>query len=161
PVALPEEPLQYFNGWGGFTEDGREYVIRLSEAASRGLAPPPYPWINVIANPDFGFLVSETGSACTWSMNSREHRITPWANDPLRPQHAEALLLRDEESGRVESPLPGPAPGPGAYHTRHGIGYSTFLHAGRGMQVETCMFVPPADPVRLCRVRLTNSSSRP
>jgi cyclic beta-1,2-glucan synthetase len=83
--------LRFFNGIGGFTEHGDEYVILLRHQGDRGLALPPRPWINVIGNERFGFLVSETGAGCTWSGNSREHRLTPWFNDPLTDPHGEAL----------------------------------------------------------------------
>src|SRR6185436_9561594 len=89
---------------GGF--DGPEYVIRGT---------PPQPWVNVIAGPEFGFVVSETGALSTWSRNSRQHRLTPWSNDPVLDPHGEAFYVRDEVTGAFWSPLPGPAPGPGAY----------------------------------------------
>ncbi|HEU0055476.1 MAG TPA: hypothetical protein VFQ39_19950, partial [Longimicrobium sp.] len=108
------EELRFFNGHGGFTADGREYVIRLPLTAD-GLKRPPLPWTNVIANEELGFLVSESGAGNTWGANSRENRLTPWFNDPVSDPHGEALYLRDEEAGTFWSPTPGPAPGAGAY----------------------------------------------
>src|SRR4029079_8605610 len=86
--------LERWNGIGGFARDGREYVIVLGEGRST-----PAPWINVIANPGFGFQVSESGSGFTWSENSRENRLTPWSNDPVSDPPGEVLFVRDEDTG--------------------------------------------------------------
>ncbi|HST60241.1 MAG TPA: hypothetical protein VLK84_16160, partial [Longimicrobium sp.] len=156
----PSEALQFFNGFGGFSADGREYVIRIP-AGEHGPVRPPLPWTNVIANEHTGFLVSESGAASTWTANSRENRLTPWSNDPVSDPHGEALYLRDEEAGIAWSPTPGPRPGDGAYETRHGFGYSRFRHASRSLEQETTMFVPRHDPVKIVRLRLTNAGDRP
>ncbi|MBN1826006.1 MAG: glycosyl transferase [Candidatus Eisenbacteria bacterium] len=150
--------LLFPNGFGGFTPDGSEYVIRLRPGADGKLRLPPLPWINVIANDRVGFLVSERGAGCTWSGNSREHRLTPWANDPLRDPHGEALYMRDEESGEFRSPLPGPADGPEECEVRHGFGYTLFRGKSLGIEQEVTFFVPTRDPVKITRVRLTNRS---
>ena len=152
-----EEPLQFFNGHGGFSADGREYVIRLASGRER----PPLPWTNVVANEEAGFLVSESGAGYTWSANSRENRLTPWLNDPVSDPHGEALYLRDEDAGVFWSPTPGPVPGAGAYEARHGFGYTRWRHAGQGLRQETVMFVPRREPVKLVRLRITNTTDRP
>ncbi len=161
PPAAAPEALRFDNGHGGFNEAGDEYVIRLRPRPDGGLDVPPQPWINVIANERFGFLLSETGAGCTWCGNSREHRLTPWSNDPLRDPHGEALYLRDEDDGAMWSPLPGPIPGGEAYEMRHGFGYSLCLHESAGLALETLLFAAPCDPVRCTVVRLTNRGSRP
>ncbi len=163
PAALVDEapPLRFWNGHGGFTADGRGYVIPLARDGDGALRLPPLPWVNVIANESCGLIVSETGAACTWRGNSREHRLTPWANDPARDPHGEAFWLRDEASGAVWSPLPGPAPGPGAYTVTHGLGYSRFRHAANGLHIETTLFVDRDAPVRIAALRLTNGADRP
>ena len=157
--GTPEE-LQFFNGFGGFSPDGREYVIRFGES-EHGPVRPPLPWTNVIANEDAGFLVSESGAASTWTANSRENRLTPWSNDPVSDPHGEALYLRDEEAGVFWSPTPGPVPGDGSYETRHGFGYTRFRHVSQFLDQDTTMFVPRHDPVKIVRLRLTNTDSRP
>ena len=98
-AALPEhvkppQDLEFFNGLGGFDEDGREYVTVLEQGATT-----PAPWINVIANPAFGFQVSAEGSGYTWAENSRENQLTPWSNDPVCDPAGEALYVRDEDTG--------------------------------------------------------------
>jgi N,N'-diacetylchitobiose phosphorylase len=134
-IALPhDEPLQFWNGYGGFSADGAEYVIRLQPEASGRLRLPPLPWVNVVANPHFGFLASETGAGYTWSQNSRENRLTPWSNDPILDPHGEALYLRDEDSGAVWSLQPGPIPQPVPYEVRHGFGYSHYRHVSQGLE---------------------------
>ncbi|QFY43101.1 glycosyl transferase [Candidatus Methylospira mobilis] len=158
----PPSDLHFFNGYGGFSADGSEYVIRLNSADETNdrLLLPPLPWVNVVSNEHFGFLISETGAGYTWSRNSREYRLTPWSNDPLLDPHGEALYLRDEEDGTVWSPLPGPIAGAGAYQAAHGYGYSRFIHNGAGIAQETTVFVPRNDPVKIVRIRLTNNSMR-
>ncbi|HEY3217022.1 MAG TPA: glycosyl transferase [Candidatus Eisenbacteria bacterium] len=152
----PEEELRSFNGYGGFSEDGSEYVIRLPRSTPDGLRLPPRPWVNVLANPSFGTLVSETGAGFTWSDNSRELRLTPWSNDPVRDPHDEALYLRDETTGEFWSPLPGPAPGPGEYEMRHGFGYSRCRHRSGRLETDTHLWVPQDQPVKIVQVRISN-----
>ncbi|HEX5580147.1 MAG TPA: hypothetical protein VFX39_01130, partial [Gemmatimonadaceae bacterium] len=154
------EPLLFFNGHGGFSPDGSEYVIRVGRGARDG-ALPPLPWANVVANEELGFITSERGAGCTWSVNSRENRLTPWFNDPVSDPSGEALYLRDDDSGLFWSPVPGPVPGDGDYEVRHGFGYTTWRHDGMGIEQEVVQFVPRHDPVKLTRVRLTNRSDRP
>lgn len=154
------ETLRFFNGFGGFTKSGDEYVLRISSRESGGLNLPPRPWTNVIANERFGFMVSETGAGMTWSENSREHRLTPWANDPLLDPHSEAIYVRDEETFTFWSPLPGPASPVGEYEVRHGFGKSTFLHEAGDFEECTEMFVSSRDPVKITSIRVRNRSSR-
>lgn len=151
------EPLKFFNGYGGFSEDGSEYVIRVPSAESGGR--PPAPWANVVANESIGFLVTESGAAHTWSANGRENRLTSWYNDPVSDPHGEALYIRDEDSRVFWSPTAGPS-GSGEYEVRHGWGYSRFLHESAELRQETLQFVPRHDSVRIVRVRLTNNSQR-
>ncbi len=156
PQADSISPLLFFNGHGGFSADGREYVIHLGPGGQR----PPMPWINVVANEVFGFLVSESGAGYTWSCNSRENRLTPWFNDPVTDPHGEALYIRDEDAGVFWSPLPGPAPDAAPYEVRHGFGYSQWRHRSQDLDQDVVQFVPPQDPVKLTRLRLTNTSDR-
>jgi len=158
-AAAPSEPLRFDNGSGGFSADGREYVIRIG-AGSAGPLLPPMPWVNVIANPGFGTLVSERGAANTWSRNSREHRVTPWSNDPVGDPHGEALFVRDEAAGVYWSPQPGPAPARAPYEARHGFGESSWTHESHGLAQAVVTLVAPDAPVKLTRLRLENRSGR-
>ncbi len=160
PAAHEGEALQFFNGNGGFSATGKEYVVRMPWDAANGLLRPPLPWTNVIANEQVGVLVSETGAGYTWSRNSREHRLTPWSNDPVRDPHGEAFYVRDEDNGQFWSPLPGPAPADAAYEAVHGFGYSTFRHTSHELAQESTIFVPRRDPLRIMRITLRNLSAR-
>lgn len=148
------EDLQFFNGYGGFNADGSEYVIRLPRGGKR----PPMPWINVVANEEAGFLVSENGAGCTWARNSQANRLTPWSNEPATDPHGEAFYLRDEESGEVWSLLPGPVPADCDHEVRHGLGATRFRSASKGIAQETTMFVPRHGTVKIVLVRLENRS---
>ena len=155
-VPLPEVPLELFNGFGGFAEDGREYVTILGEGLRT-----PEPWVNVIANPVFGFLVSESGSGFTWSINSHENQLTPWSNDHVMDTPGEAIYIRDEVNGQVWNPTALPIRDEAAsYMARHGKGYSRFQHGSNGILLDLLQFVAPDDPIKISRLTLQNSSTR-
>jgi cyclic beta-1,2-glucan synthetase len=158
-VQPAPEALRFDNGCGGFNSDGSEYVIRVG-GADEAAVRPPLAWINVVANPRAGFLVSESGAGYTWSRNSREHRLTPWCNDPIRDPHGEALYLRDEDADVFWSPQPGPVPDAAPYEVRHGFGYTRWQHLSQGIDQEVVQFVPRDDPVKITRLRLTNRGNR-
>lgn len=149
------DTLQLSNRYGGFAPDLSEYVIVL-----RPGRPTPAPWANVLANPDFGCVVSEAGSAYTWAENSHEFRLTPWHNDPVSDSCGEAFYLRDEETGRYWSPTPLPHRGKGTYVTRHGFGYSVFEHVEDGIHTELWMYVALHAPVKFWVLRVHNRSGR-
>ncbi len=155
------EALLEDNGYGGFSTDGREYVVHVDALHRGSHRLPPQPWVNVIANERFGTLVSETGAGFTWSGNSREHRLTPWSNDALLDPHGEALYLVDEALGTAWSPVPGPLPHPASYETRHGLGRTRFRLDAEGITHETTIAVDRAAPVRFTHLRLTNTTDAP
>ena len=155
--ALPVPRLEYFNGLGGFANDGREYVIILDNNQST-----PVPWVNVIANPGFGFIVSESGSGFTWCGNSRENQLTPWSNDPVMDAPGEVFYLRDNETNECWCPTALPIRVENAgYVICHGQGYSRFRHASHGIESELLQFVSPDDPVKIASLILKNTSKRP
>ena len=147
--------LLFDNGWGGFHPDGREYVIYLRPGEW-----PPAPWINVLANPDFGCLISEAGSGYTWAGNSGENRLTPWRNDPVSDPPSEAIYLRDEESGVVWSPTRLPMGASAPHLIRHGAGYTAFEHHSHGIVQRLSIWVPPDAPIKIARLRLENTTAR-
>ncbi|WP_150047963.1 GH36-type glycosyl hydrolase domain-containing protein [Methylomonas rhizoryzae] len=153
-LALPS--LEFFNGLGGFGEDGSEYVIMLDKGQWT-----PAPWVNVVANPEFGFMVSESGSGCTWCGNSRENQLTPWSNDPVADAPGEVFYLRDDESYELWTPTALPIRVENSsYLIRHGKGYSRFEHASHGIHSELLQFVGPDDPVKISLLTLSNVSGR-
>ena len=154
-AALPRQDLIFSNGLGGFTPDGREYVI----STARGQVTPA-PWVNVLANPHFGTVVSESGLAYTWSENAHEFRLTPWYNDPVSDSSGEAFYIRDEERGHFWSPMPLPSRGATPYVTRHGFGYSVFEHTERGINTEAWVYVALEEPVKFTVLKVRNQSGR-
>jgi len=154
-AALPRRDLILFNGLGGFTRDGREYVMTLAPGEVT-----PAPWVNVLANPHFGSIVSEHGAAYTWSENAHEYRLTPWHNDPVGDASGEALYLRDEDSGQVWSPTPSPARAAAPYVVRHGFGYSVFEHSSGGIRSELWIYVAMDAAVKFSVLKLRNESGR-
>jgi cyclic beta-1,2-glucan synthetase len=155
-VTEPRPELEFFNGLGGFAEGGREYVTTLGPGQST-----PAPWLNVIANPTFGFQVSESGSGYTWSGNSRENQLTPWSNDPVSDPVSEAIYVRDDDTAEVWGPTALPIRcEESTYVARHGAGYSRFEHLYRGIQLNLVQFVTPGDPVKVSVLTIENRSGR-
>jgi len=154
-AALPRHDLIFFNGIGGFTPDGKEYVITTAQDQVT-----PAPWVNVLANPHFGTIISESGLAYTWSENAHEFRLTPWNNDPVGDSSGEAFYLRDEERGHFWSPMPLPSQGAMPYVTRHGFGYSVFEHTERGIRSEVWVYVALDAPVKFTVLKVRNESGR-
>ncbi len=155
PDATPMPQLEFFNGTGGFDADGREYVTVLRNGATT-----PAPWINVVANPSFGFITSAEGSGSVWAENSRENQLTPWSNDPVTDPPGEAVYLRDLDSGALWTPTALPMRGRGTYVTRHGFGYSRFDHAAHGIAAQMVQTVPLEDSLRVTRLTLQNTTNR-
>ncbi len=149
------DDLILFNGLGGFTPDGKEYVIALAHGQVT-----PAPWANVLANSTFGTVVSESGAAYTWSENAHEFRLTPWPNDPVTDASGEALYLRDEETGHVWSPTPLPVRAAGRYIVRHGFGYSVFETRVDGICSELWVYVATDAAVKFSVLKVRNESGR-
>jgi len=155
PALERPRDLLFDNGLGGFSPDGREYVIHLEPGQST-----PAPWSNVLANEEFGCVVTEAGGGYTWAANSGEFRLTPWTNDPVLDPPGEALYLRDEETAAIWTPTPGPAGGQFACQVRHGAGYTEWRQNSHGLEHRLRVFVPLGDPVKVVRLRLRNHAPR-
>ncbi len=152
---LPHKELLLFNGLGGFSPAGNEYIITTDNENRT-----PAPWVNVIANPDFGTVITESGQAYTWAENAHEMRLTPWNNDPVSDQSGETYFLRDEETGHFWSPTPLPRGGQPAYRITHGFGYSIFEHIEEGIWSEMTVFVDLVSPVKFTVLKIRNDSGR-
>ena len=147
------DDLQFWNGYGGFTIGGREYVVRLASGEST-----PQPWINVVSNGDFGFHVAAEGAGFTWSCNSRDHHLTPWSNDPVSNRTGETIHLTDRDSGEVFSPFAALSKSPHAqFEARHGAGVSEFTCRDRSLSINATQIVDPVDPVKITRIDITNT----
>ena len=154
-VAKPRLDLIFFNELGGFSPDGREYIITTTRGQTT-----PAPWVNVLANPNFGTVISESGTAYTWSENAHEFRLTPWDNDPVCDSGGEAFYIRDEECGLFWSPSPLPSRGLTPYTSRHGFGYSVFEHTEDGISSEMWVYVAMDAPVKFTVLKVRNKSGR-
>jgi cellobiose phosphorylase len=120
----------------------------------------PAPWVNVLANPRFGTLISESGSSYTWLENSHEFRLTPWSNDPVTDISGEAFYIRDDETGEFWSPTPLPARGHAPYAIRHGFGYTVYEHTENGIASEVWVYVAKDAPVKFTTIKIHNLSGR-
>ena len=162
PEARSEAParrptLEFDNGLGGFADGGRTYVIILGPGQST-----PAPWVNIVANPAFGFQVSESGSGYTWSGNSRENQLTPWSNDPVSDPVSEAIYVRDDETGELWGPTVLPIRCEGSTYTaRHAPGNSRFEHEHDGIALDLVQFVALDDPLKISALTIENRSHRP
>jgi cellobiose phosphorylase len=158
-LPLPDQPpedLAFWNGFGGFTPDGREYVIVVDGTVPGGPRLPPKPWINVLANPGGGCLATEAGSGYTWAGNSQMNRLTPWSNDPVSDPPGEAIYLRDEASGEFWTPTPLPRGAGATVTVRHGQGYTRYRRTSHGLEQELLVFVAPDDPVKVVCLTVRN-----
>ncbi len=153
-ITLPEG-LQFFNGIGGFSQDGKEYIITTTAGQTT-----PAPWINVLANQNFGSIISESGQSYTWLENAHEFRLTPWNNDPVSDLEGEVFYIRDEESGKWWSPTPLPGRSKSSYITKHGFGYSIFQHSEDSIYSEMCVFVDLEASVKFIILKFNNQSKR-
>jgi cyclic beta-1,2-glucan synthetase len=154
-VPPVQEDLQFFNGSGGFTRDGLEYKIILTDGRKT-----PVPWVNIIANPTFGTVISESGQSYTWAGNAHEYRLTPWANDPVSDRSGEVFYIRDEDSGQFWSPAPLPVRDSSTYTIRHGFGYTVFEYSEDGIDSQLWVYVSPTDSIKFNVLKLKNNSGR-
>ncbi len=147
--------LRFYNHYGGFDEESEEYVITLREGKNT-----PAPWTNVIANPEFGFIISESGSQFTFHQNSKDNRLTPWLGDSISNPCGEALYIKDEKTGKFWSPTPWPRRSKNPYLIRHGKGYTKFEHKSNGISSKLTLFADSKDPVKAVRLKIKNNSSQ-
>jgi cyclic beta-1,2-glucan synthetase len=155
-IASPSLDLEFFNGLGGFAAGDGEYVTILGKGQWT-----PTPWVNIIANPSFGFQVSVEGAGYTWSINSQQNQITPWSNDPVSDRSGEVLYIRDEDSGELWGPTALPIREENSpYIARHGQGYSRFEHTSHQISLELLQYVPVAEAIKISRLKIHNRSRR-
>jgi cyclic beta-1,2-glucan synthetase len=147
--------LLFNNGHGGFTRDGKEYVVYIDNGNLT-----PLPWVNVLANKNFGTIITESGPSYTWAENAHEFRLTPWSNDPVTDASGEAIYIRDEETGIFWSPMPWPVQTKAPYVVRHGFGYTTFEHHEHGIYTEATVFVDLEQSIKFTSLKLRNESGR-
>jgi cyclic beta-1,2-glucan synthetase len=145
--------IQFFNGIGGFKNEGKEYEIVLKSGTTT-----PLPWSNVISNRNFGFIVTESGGGYTWHENSRENKLTPWSNDPVSDAPGEIIYVSDDNTGEVWNITALPIRENETYTAVHGFGYSIFRNSSHGFEQELTQFVPVKDNIKLSLVKMKNTS---
>lgn len=155
PISTKALDLDYFNGYGGFSNGGKEYIIRLTRELNT-----PLPWVNVIGNKEFGFIVDELGTGFSWCQNSRENKLIPWYNDPLIAKSGEIIYIMDEDTGEMFSITPYPIRDDNDYIITHGLGYTSFYHESHGMEQNLTMFTPMNDNIKISMIRLKNQTDR-
>lgn len=155
PAILRPDNLLFDNGYGGFDPENGDYLIHLAPEMRT-----PAPWCNVLTNDAFGCLVSESGFGMTWAINSGEHRLTPWSNDPVTDLPGEVLYIRDEADGEVWTTTPQPMGRNAACRIRHGMGFTRWCKNSHGLEQELLCFVPVDAPVKIARLRLINRSGQ-
>ncbi len=150
---VPAPPLD--NGFGGLTPQG-DYEIQVA-----GDRVPPAPWVNVIANPAGGFVVSERGAGFTWARNSYFFRLTPWHNDPVGDPPTEVIYLRDEASGELWCPTPAPVRTTEPYTVRHAPGKSSFRHDHAGIVTDLRLGLVADQAIKCAVLGITNGTAVP
>ena len=146
---------RYTNGLGSFSEDGSQYTIHTSPDNL-----PPRPWSNVVANKNFGFLITETGAGYTWSDNSREYRLTTWSNDPVSDPHSELIYIRECETNNFWNPTAGPVKDNNEVIVNHTQGYSSFSTVNQSIQSELSVSIDPHKNLKVYTLNLTNNDSK-
>jgi cyclic beta-1,2-glucan synthetase len=155
PLLERRTDLICFNGLGGFSPKGDDYVIYLEPGQTT-----PAPWCNVIANANFGCLVSETGGGYSWAINSGENRLTHWANDPVGDRPSEIVYIRDEETGQVWTVTPAPIGTANLCEITHSAGYSQWRSNSHHLKQELTLLVAHEDPIKITRLQLKNTQGQ-
>jgi cyclic beta-1,2-glucan synthetase len=149
-ISLPQYIFKC--GIGGFLSDG-SFGVYLEQGRAT-----PMPYSNVLANENFGSIVTERGGGYTWAKNSRENKLTSWKNDPITDGLSEGIYIRDEETGAVCSPF-GRLKEKGCF-VQHAQGYSVFTCGWQGLQVRLTVFVDREKSVKCYLLEAKNLSQR-
>jgi len=137
--------MKFCNGYGGFSDDGKEYIINLKDEEAT-----PAPWCNCLANEKFGCIISESGGGWTWFNNSREFKITEWSNDSILDPTSEILEFNMEnEVWRVTE---------GKRTITHGFGFSEFQKNYNNLNIKQTIFVPLKRNSKVIIVNIENTS---
>ncbi len=151
---LPQ--LEFPNAIGGFSKAGKAYSMNVNLSSL-----PPAPWINVIANPNFGFTISETGSGYTWSENCRENRLTTWNNDPVSDQAGEVIYIRDVSNGAFWCPTSLPVSSNTSVQVEHNPGYSQFNSEASLIKSTLVISGSTKESIKWWSLKLKNLDTRP
>ena len=129
--------LDFYNQYGGFDNGGRDYVVTNTNT--------PMPWINVMANPRFGSIVSSTMAGFTFAFNAQQFKLTGWSNDIVRDNASEMLLINKQQF------VPATA--------RHSQGFSAFDAQYDTFNVKTRVFVAEQKLEKYYQIKIENKTS--
>ena len=145
------EELKFFNEYGGFSSDGKEYIINVNKNKKT-----PLVWSHIMANKSFGTVVTEAMGGYTWYKNSRLNRLTAWSNDPVLDTPSEVIYLQDKEKNINWSVTSSPMPDENEYYIKYGLGYAKYIHSSDDIYQEIDTFVPKDDNAKVNIIHLKN-----
>lgn len=123
-----------FNSYGGFHAQGREYHILNTNT--------PLPWCNVMANENFGTIVSSYGTVYSYFKNSQGFKLTNWCNDWVTFEPGEIFKgIYDHD-----------------YNLVYGFGYSRVLQEEDGICKTMDIFIPKDDTIKIQWITLENTT---
>lgn len=143
--------LKEWNGYGGFSEDGKEYWI-IQDKNNRL----PLAWSNIMANEHFGTVTTDSGGGYTWYINSKTNRITKFDNDSYMDNSSEKIYISANQS--TWSIALNDKPGDGIYTTIFGYGYAKYLYENKYLKQECIQYVAKDDSAKISIIKLKNIS---
>ena len=132
-----KEKLIFDNGFGGFKNNGKEYVIYNKNT--------PTPWCNIIANKTFGTIITNNGCGYTYAYNSGEFKISSWTNEMVINDKSEGFKF----NGKMFDPE----------KCTHGFGYSILESETKELKHEITEFVAKEENIKIYMMKLTNKKS--
>ena len=150
-ILQNKEELKYYNEYGGFSADGKEYLIKVNKSNRL-----PTVWSHILANKNFGTVITENMGGYTWYKNSRLNRITRWENNPNYDIPSEVIYLKDVDTKKIWSLGLNPMPDDNNYNIIYGFGYCKYIHKSDGIEQETEIFVPNEDNCKINIIKLKN-----
>lgn len=150
---LKNEDNKYNNEYGAFSPDGKEYLIKVNKRNRL-----PTVWSHIIANENFGTLVTENMGGYTWYKNSRLNRVSSWSNGAFLDIPSEVIYMEDCKSGKKWSLGLNPMPDENDYSIIYGFGYSKYVHECLGITQEMEVFVPNEDSIKINILKLNNNT---
>ena len=133
---MSEDELKYkaFNMYGGFNKSGDEYHILNTDT--------PVPWCNVMANENFGTIVSSYGTVYSYYKNSQSFKISNWCNDWISFKQGETF------EGIYDN----------NYNMIYGFGYTKVTQEDDEVKKDMCIFISTYENIKLQRILLKNLS---
>lgn len=132
-TTLPTN-IAFYNHFGGFIKEGTAYYLNQTDT--------PMPWVNVLANHDFGTVVTNNFGGFTYAYNSREFKLTEWSNDLTTDPSSEYLVFNN----KVFKPT----------KIEHGFGYTNYYGKVDKLELMVTVFVPLKQTFKCYLVKVLN-----